>query len=150
MPLRLDVVTVERLVFSGEVDMVIAPGIEGELGILPHHAPLMTALTYGELRARRGEQEETFAIGGGFMEVLPHQVTVLADSAERADEIDLERAEQARRRAEERMRLYAQDKADFSKAEAALRRSLVRIKVAEEQRRRRAAGRQAGRPPEAD
>lgn len=150
MPLRLDVVTVERLVFSGEVDMVIAPGIEGELGILPHHAPLMTALTYGELRARRGEQEETFAIGGGFMEVLPHQVTVLADSAERADEIDLERAEQARRRAEERMQLYAQDKADFSKAEAALRRSLVRIKVAEEQRRRRAEGRQAGRPPEAD
>jgi len=150
MPLKLDVVTVERLVYSGEVDMVIAPGIEGELGILPHHAPLMTALTYGELRARRGEEEETFAIGGGFMEVLPQQVTVLADSAERAEEIDLERAEQARRRAEERMRLYAQDKADFSKAEAALRRSLVRIKVAEEQRRRRAGGRQAGRPPEAD
>ncbi len=65
MPLRLDIVTVERLVYSEEVDMVIAPGIEGELGILPRHAPLLTALTYGELRVKRGDEEDSFAIGGG-------------------------------------------------------------------------------------
>ena len=92
MPLRLDIVTVERLVYSGEVDMVIAPGIEGELGILPHHAPLLTALKYGELRVRRGDEEDSYAIGGGFMEVLPLQVTVMADTAQRAEEIDLERS----------------------------------------------------------
>ena len=79
MPLRLDIVTVERLAYSGEVDMVIAPGIEGELGILPHHAPLLTALKYGELRVRRGDEEDIYAIGGGFMEVLPLQVAVMAE-----------------------------------------------------------------------
>jgi F-type H+-transporting ATPase subunit epsilon len=136
MPLRLDIVTAERLVYSEDVDMVIAPGIEGELGILPRHAPLLTALTYGELRARRGGEEESFAIGGGFMEVQPNQVTVLADTAERAEEIDLERAEAARRRAEERVRDRAQEDVDFARAEAALRRSVTRIKVAEARRRR--------------
>ena len=95
MPLKLDIVTVERLVYSQDVDMVIAPGISGEMGILPRHAPLLTALTYGELRVRRGDDESSFAISGGFMEVQPDRVTVLADTAERADEIDLERAEAA-------------------------------------------------------
>ncbi len=136
MPLRLDIVTVERLVYSEEVDMVIAPGIEGELGILPRHAPLLTALTYGELRVKRGDEEDSFAIGGGFIEVQPDQVTVLADAAERADEIDLERAEAARRRAEEKIEDAARTDIDFARADAALRRSLVRIKVAEARRRR--------------
>jgi F-type H+-transporting ATPase subunit epsilon len=144
MPLRLDIVTVERLAYSEEVDMVIAPGIEGELGILPRHAPLMTALTYGELRVKRGGEEESFAISGGFMEVRPDQVTVLADTAERADEIDLERAEAARRRAAERLGDRARNDIDFARADAALHRSITRIKVAESLRRRR--GRQA-RPP---
>jgi F-type H+-transporting ATPase subunit epsilon len=141
MPLKLDIVTVERLVYSQDVDMVIAPGISGEMGILPRHAPLLTALTYGELRVRRGDDESSFAISGGFMEVQPDRVTVLADTAERADEIDLERAEAARRRAEERLDVMADEKVDFAKAQAALRRSLIRIKVAEARRRR--GGRQA-------
>jgi F-type H+-transporting ATPase subunit epsilon len=136
MPLRLEIVTVERLLYSKDVDMVIAPGIEGQLGILPRHAPLLTALTYGELRAKLGDQEEAFAISGGFMEVQPDRVVVLADTAERAEEIDLERAQAARRRAEERLRDQAQDRMDFARAEAALRRSLIRIKVAEARRRR--------------
>jgi len=136
MPLRLDIVTIARVVYSEDVDMVIAPGIEGELGILPNHAALLTALTYGELRVKRGEGEVSFAIGGGYMEVLPHQMTVLADTAEQADEIDLERAEAARRRAEEHLKARAEDRVDFSRAEAALRRSLARIKVADRKRRR--------------
>jgi len=142
MPLRLDIVTAERLLYSEDVDMVIAPGIQGQLGILPHHAPLLTALTYGELRIKRGADEESFAIGGGFMEVQPDRVTVLADTAERAEEIDLERAEAARRRAEERLSARAQNNVDFARADSALRRSIIRIKVAESRRKR------AGRRPE--
>lgn len=136
MPLKLEIVSVERLVYSQDVDMVIAPGIEGELGILPRHVPLLTALTFGELRVRRGEEEESFAISGGFMEVQPDHVMVLADTIERAEEIDLERAETARRRAEERLEKMALEKVDFVRAEAALRRSLIRIKVAEARRKR--------------
>ena len=148
MPLRLDIVTVERLIYSGEVDMVIAPGIEGELGILPHHAPLLTALGYGELRVRRGDEEDSYAIEGGFMEVLPLQVTVMADTAERAEEIDLERAESARWRAQERMLDQAREDVDLSRANISLRRSLTRIKVAQARKRRRTGGSQAARPPE--
>ncbi len=138
-PLRCEVVTAERIVFQGEVDMVLAPGVQGQLGILPHHAPLITALTYGELILRRaGQEDEYIAIGGGFMEVGPHQVTILADSAERAEEIDIERAEAARRRAAEIMAQKRREDADFARAEAALRRSTTRIKVAK--RKRKAGG----------
>src|SRR3972149_7955119 len=97
--LNLDIVTAERVVFSQEVDSVVAPGIEGELGILPKHAPLLTALNLGELRIKTGGEEITMAIGGGFLEVMPDKVVVLADSAERAEEIDLARAQEAQRRA---------------------------------------------------
>jgi F-type H+-transporting ATPase subunit epsilon len=136
--LRCEVVTAERSVFEGDVDMVLAPGVEGQLGILPHHAYLMTALTFGELVLRRDGEADTFiAIGGGFMEVGPEHVTILADSAERAEEIDLERAEAARRRAEELMKEGVEQDADLARAQAALRRSLIRIKVAERSRRRR-------------
>jgi F-type H+-transporting ATPase subunit epsilon len=140
MPLKLDIVTVERLVYSDYVDMVIAPGIEGELGILPQHAPLITALTFGVLRVKRGNEELDFAIGGGFLEVLPDHVTILADSAERAEEIDLERAEAARRRAEDSLRTQQPGEADLQRASAALRRSLIRIKVARRQRTGRRTG----------
>lgn len=140
MPLRLDIVTMEGVVFSGEVDMVVAPGAAGELGILPRHAPLMTTLSYGELHARRGDETLYFAIGGGFMEVLPYQVTVMADSAERAEEIDLERAEAARRRAEERLRDRSKSAEELARAQAALRRSMVRIKVARQRARRQTPG----------
>ncbi len=148
MPLRLDIVTIERLIYSGEVDMVIAPGIEGEMGILPQHAPLLTALKYGELRVRRGDDEDIYAIGGGFIEVLPLQVTVMADTAERAEEIDLERAEHARQRAQELLLDQAQEDVDFSAATSSLQRSVTRIKVARAGKRRRAGGSQAGRPSE--
>ena len=86
--LHLEIVTQERRLFSGDVDMVVAPGSEGELGILPHHAPLLTTLKEGELRVKQGGGEEYFTIGGGFMEVQPDHVIVLADVAEQADEID--------------------------------------------------------------
>ncbi len=136
-PIRCEVVTAERIVFQDDVDMVIAPGTEGELGILPKHAPLLTSLTFGELILRReGQPDEFLAIGGGFMEVLPDRVSVLADSAERAEEIDLERAEAARRRAEETMAEKRREDVDFVRAETALRRSLIRIKVARRRRRR--------------
>jgi F-type H+-transporting ATPase subunit epsilon len=153
MPLRLDIVTVERVVYSEDVDIVVAPGIEGQLGILPQHAPLLTALTYGELWVRQKNEEFSFAIGGGFMEVRPNRVTVLADTAERAEEIDLERAEAARRRAQERLHAQVEREEDFARAEAALQRAATRIKVAETRRRRgrrRGEAEQPGarKPPE--
>ncbi|MBN1660770.1 MAG: F0F1 ATP synthase subunit epsilon [Anaerolineae bacterium] len=144
--LRCEVVTAERAVFEGDVDVVVAPGIEGQLGILPNHAPLITALTFGELTLRRAGAEEIYiAIGGGFMEVGPDHVTILADSAERADEIDLERAEAARRRAEELMEQEKEVDADMIRAQAALRRAAIRIKVAQRSRRQRPP--QGGPPP---
>ena len=97
--LRLDVVTVERSVFSDDVDMVIAPGALGELGILPRHAALMTTLQPGALRIKMGTDEVDLAISGGFLEVRDNRVLVLADSAERAEEIDVERARAAQQRA---------------------------------------------------
>jgi F-type H+-transporting ATPase subunit epsilon len=132
--LHLEIVTIERKVFDDEVDMVIAPGSEGVLGILPHHTPLLTALTYGELQIKRASQEDQFfAIGGGFMEVQPLHIVVLADSAEHAEEIDIERAEAARRRAEESL-ARAPAELELERAESSLRRSAVRLKVAERRR----------------
>ena len=134
MPLRLDIVTIEKLAFSGDVDMVIAPGVQGELGILPRHAPLITALHAGELRIKQGEEEQSFAIGGGYLEILGNQVTVLADSAEQAAEIDITRAEAARARAERLLLEGPSDPVDRSMIEGALRRSKVRLKVARKRR----------------
>ena len=134
MPLRLEVVTAERQVFADDVDMVIAPGCEGQLGILPRHAPLMTMLEVGELRAKKGSEEISMIVTGGFLEVFRNKVTVLANAAERADEVDIARAEEARRRAEERLRSRAAN-IDLARAEAALRRSLMRLKVGRRRRR---------------
>ncbi len=135
-PIRLDIVTAERLVFSDDVDVIVAPGIEGELGILPYHAPLMTILRAGELRVRRGEEEFLLAISGGFLEVRSDRVIALVDAAERAEEIDITRAEAAKRRAEEVLSQHPPGM-DTARAEAALRRSLVRLKVAEKRRKRK-------------
>ena len=136
MPLKLDVVTAERRVLSEEgLDIVVAPGSEGQLGILPQHAPLMTMLDPGELRARRGNEELVLAISGGFLEVRNDIVTVLADTAEQAEEIDVERAEAARRRAEEQLRSRPTG-VDVVIVQAELRRALLRIRVAERRRRR--------------
>ena len=142
--LRLEIITVDGTVFDDNVNMVIAPGSDGVLGILPRHTPLLTSLNYGELEIKReGQPDEFFAIGGGFMEVRPFNVTVLADAAERADEIDIERAKAARERAEDRLAAAAKDQQDFSRAEAALQRSMARLKVAE----RRKENNNRRRPP---
>jgi F-type H+-transporting ATPase subunit epsilon len=137
--LKLDIVTAERIVYSEDVDIVIAPGLEGQLGILPHHAPLMTVLQAGELVARHNGTENSLAISGGFMEVRPDRVIVLADAAERAEEIDVARAEAARHRAEERLRDRKAEGLDGARAESALRRAVARLSVAEKVQRKRKA-----------
>lgn len=135
--LRLEITTAERLVFAEEVNIVIAPGIEGQLGILPHHTPLMTMLMPGELVARKDGEEFSMCITGGFLEIRPDKVVILADACERAEEIDLERAEAARKRAEERLKEHPPSM-DLARAQVSLQRSLVRLKVAERKRRRHA------------
>ncbi|MGQ9646132.1 MAG: F0F1 ATP synthase subunit epsilon [Thermodesulfobacteriota bacterium] len=131
---KLEIVTAERLIYSDEVSAVIAWGVEGQLGILPHHAPLMTMLQPGDLLIRKDKEEEYLVISGGFLEVRPDKVIILADACERADEIDIARAEEAKRRAQETMKA-APLSAEAASAEAALRRSLARLKVAERKRR---------------
>jgi F-type H+-transporting ATPase subunit epsilon len=132
---RLEIVTAERMVFSDDVSAVIAWGVEGQLGILPHHAPLMTMLQPGDILIRKDKEEEFFVISGGFLEVRPDKVIILADACERVDEIDIARAEEAKRRAQETMKA-APLSADAAAAEAALRRSLARLKGAERKRRK--------------
>ncbi len=132
---KLEIVTAERMVFSDEVSALVAWGVEGQLGILPHHAPLMTMLQPGDLLIRKDKEEEFFAISGGFLEVRPDKVIVLADACERAEEIDLARAEEAKRRAQETLKA-APLTVDAAAAEASLRRSLARLKVAERKKRR--------------
>jgi len=135
--IRLDIVTAERAVYAEDVDMVIAPGVEGQLGILPHHAPLMTTLQAGELRVKKGGEEVSLVISGGFLEVRPDKVVVLADAAERVEEIDVARAEEAKRRAQERLVEKRAPGIDEAQAEAALLRSLARLRVVERVRRRK-------------
>jgi F-type H+-transporting ATPase subunit epsilon len=137
--MRLEFVSQDHMVFSGDVNEILAPGIEGQLGILPMHAPLITVLAPGEVMVRReGEEDLFFAVSGGWMEVRPNHVNILARTAERADEISVQRAEQARASAEQ---LLAQGipAEERSSIEMALRRSEIRLKVA----RRRAASRTA-------
>jgi F-type H+-transporting ATPase subunit epsilon len=135
--LKLDIVTAERMVYSEEVDEIIAPGIDGELGILPQHAPLMTMLKPGELLVKQaGAADVLLAVSGGFLEVRPDHVIVLADTAERAEEIDLARAEEARQRAE-KARAEAPMGAEAQlAAEASLQRALIRLKVARRRKER--------------
>jgi len=133
--LKLEIVTAEGPVYSGEVDAVIAPGVVGQFTILPHHAAFMTMLEPGELCVRQSGEEMFIAVSGGFLEVLDNKVVVLADTAERADDIDSARAEAAKQRAEEQLK-HPGVGADLASAEAALRRSLARLKVAEKRRRK--------------
>jgi len=134
--IKLDIVSAERVVYSEDVDLVVAPGVEGQLGILPHHTPLMTMLQPGELRVRKGEEEISMAITGGFLEVRPDRIIVLADAAERAEEIDITRAEEAKRRAQERLKEHTPG-ADLFRAEASLHRALARLEVVQRRRKRR-------------
>ncbi len=135
MPILLEIVTPERLAYSDEVDSVVLPGSEGELGVLPHHAPLVSTLGVGELRIRKGGNEESFAIVGGFVQVRPDKVVVMAETADLASEIDLGKAEEARREAERALESGYHEGADLSVARAALQQALLRIRVAERRHR---------------
>ncbi len=135
--LRLEIVTAEREVFSDDVDMVVAPGSEGELGILPRHAPLLTTLQPGALRLKKDGEETLMVVSGGFLQVYRDRVLVLADTAERAEEIEEERAEQARQQALAALREGSRE--DALQAEAArlaLRKSLARLQVVRRRQRR--------------
>jgi F-type H+-transporting ATPase subunit epsilon len=136
MPIKLDIVTAEKVVFSGDVDIVVVPGAEGEMGILPHHAPLMTTLNAGQITARKDKEEYLLAVSGGFLEVQPDRVIILADEAERAEEIDIARAEAAKRRAEELLS-HPESKSEAQIADAALQRAIARIEVADRRKRRK-------------
>ena len=139
--LRLEIITAERIVLTAEaVGSVRVPASEGIVGILPRHAPLMTTLAPGELIMRKGEEEESFFVTGGFLEVRDNHVAVLADASERAEEIDVDRAEEARQRAEEALK-EKRDSAELAAAEAAMRRALIRLRLAQRARGRRGASR---------
>jgi F-type H+-transporting ATPase subunit epsilon len=131
MPLLLEIVTPERLAYSDTVDAVVLPGSEGELGVLPHHAPLVSMLGVGELRIRKDGAEESFAIVGGFLQVRPDKVVVMAETADMASEIDLEKAQEARREAERALETGYHEGADLAAARASLQAALLRIRVAE-------------------
>jgi F-type H+-transporting ATPase subunit epsilon len=134
--IHLDIVTLERTVVSEDVDYVSAPAIDGVVGILPRHEPLLTALTFGELHYKKGDREESFAIGGGFMEVRPDKVTVLADDAARAEDINEAAAEEARQRATELLAQKPESDAEAARLEHALRRAELQLRVARKERRR--------------
>lgn len=129
MPIRCEIVSQDRIVYTGDANMVILPGAEGEMGILPNHTPLLTVIQYGIVRVRNNAGEAFFTVTGGIAEVQPDQVTILADAAESVEEIDLQRAETARQRAEERLKQagVSQDGDTYLKIQAALRRSTLRI-----------------------
>ena len=138
MPLHLEVITPERRVYEDDVDMVIAPGSEGYLGILPHHAPLLTALGPGEFRVKKGGVEEVLAVFGGFMDVRGDRVVVLTEAAEAAEDIDAQRAQEARDHAQQALQGPQLSAADEARARVALQNALVRLRVSERRRRPRA------------
>jgi len=128
MTLRCEIATQDKLLFEGEVDSVAAPTMKGEIGILPNHTPMLTKLGYGVLKVRKGESEELFTVSGGVLEARPDMVIVLADVGEHIDEIDYERAEAARRRAEELLKkIPSRNTEEYLAIEAALRRSILRL-----------------------
>ena len=136
MPLTVEIVTVEKtLLTESGVDEVIAPGVEGQLAVLPKHAAFMTMLAPGELILKKGGEEIPFVVTGGFFEVLNNRVIVLADAAERADDIDLARAEAARDRAKVALE-RRETTEDLAGVQAALQRAMVRLRIAENRRRR--------------
>lgn len=126
----LEIVTPEKKVLSETVDIVVAPGEEGEFGALPNHIPFLSKLKVGELRFRVGNSTKYVAIMGGYAEVLPDRVTILATAAEEATDIDVIRAKAARERAERRLK-EAKDRYEFAVAQAALQRALARLRIAE-------------------
>ena len=140
MPLNVEIVTAERVVYSEEgVEEVVAPGADGEFAVLPQHAAFITTLAPGVMRILKAGEEDEMVITGGFLEVRNDRVVVLADAAERADEIDVGRAEDARKKAEEALH-EQHDIADVVQSQAALRRAAARVKVAARRGRRGRTG----------
>ena len=135
MPLRLEIVTPERRAFADDVDMVIVPGRNGQLGILPHHTPLISSLGVGELRIKKAGTEQSLLISGGFVEVRPYKVIVMADLAEHSEEIDEQRAVEARKRAQAELE-QAKDPVDLARVRAALQTALMRERIAVRRRSR--------------
>jgi len=135
--INLKITTPERVVFEGQVDEVVLPTAMGEIGILPHHIPLVALLAPGEIRVKKNNEEILLAVSGGFIEVQPQRVIVLADTAEHAAEIDEERAEEARKRAQELVKKKQTDAADFALVAAKLEKELARLRVARKYRSRR-------------
>jgi len=133
MPIQLEIVSPERRAYEDEVDMVIVPGVDGELGILPHHTRLLTALGTGELRIKKAGTEQLMFISGGFVEVRPDRVVVMADLAEHSDEIDEARAVEARKRAEAELE-QTKDPVDIARVRAALQTALMRERIATRRR----------------
>jgi F-type H+-transporting ATPase subunit epsilon len=128
--LLLEVVTPDRLVLSTEAEVVVCPGAEGQFGVLPGHIPFLSALEIGEMYYKAGGKTEYLAVSGGFAEVTGEKVTIVAESAEVGREIDVERARRAQERAEKRLAAAKTEEIDWARAEAAMRRSLMRMKVA--------------------
>jgi len=129
--IQLEVVTPDKILVTERVDLVVAPGVEGEFGVLAGHIPFLTSLQIGELYYKKGASTEYLALSGGYAEVLPDKVTILAESAEKARDIDVDRARRALERAQERLRQAKLEELDHARAEAALARAILRLKIAE-------------------
>jgi F-type H+-transporting ATPase subunit epsilon len=128
MTIHVEITSQDRTVYSGEADIVVVPGSAGEMGILPHHSPLLSTLKFGVVKVRSKEGEQIFTVAGGIVEVQPDQVTILADAAENVLEIDIHRADEARKRAEEQLaKAIPQDTDTYLSLQAALRRSNLRL-----------------------
>ncbi len=136
MKFRLEIVTPERLLYSEDIDVLTVPTVQGEISILAKHVPLVSIISPGEIKIKKGSETEFIAITGGFVQVLPHKVIILADAAERAEEIDLERAMKARERAQKLMEEKRGDKISHAEAMASFQRALVRIKVGQRKRKK--------------
>jgi F-type H+-transporting ATPase subunit epsilon len=138
MPIRCEIISQDRIVYQGEADIVVLPGASGEMGILPHHSPVLSVLQFGVIRVRSQGEDQYFTVAGGVAEVQPDQVTVLADAAENVNEIDTQRAEEARRRAEEALKQgVGEDTDTYLKIQTAIKRSNLRLDAARRYRRGR-------------
>jgi len=136
MPIHVEITSQDRSVYSGEADIVVVPGSLGEMGILPHHSPLLSTLKFGLIKVRYKGEEKVFTVAGGIVEVQPDQVTILADSAENIEEIDIERAESAKQRAEEMLqKVIPQDTDTYLTLQSALRRSNLRLETVRKYRK---------------
>jgi F-type H+-transporting ATPase subunit epsilon len=135
MTIRCEIVSQDRIVYQGDVDMVVLPGASGQMGILPHHSPVLSVLDFGIITVKLKGKEEHFTVAGGIVEIQPDQVTVLADAAENVEEIDTERALLAKQRAEERLKeTITEDTDRYLRIMSALKKSNLRLQAAKKYR----------------